>query len=73
MVDFHDEVIPEEKKADNGEQVDQNDGQDSSEEDRAAVTGHTLDDVKQRLLTVDQIKQLKKVKEEHEVKKRISR
>lgn len=64
---FHDEVIPEEKKAHDGEEVDQDDGQDSSEENRAAVTCHTLDDVKESLLTVDQVKQLKEVKEEHEL------
>lgn len=66
-VHFHDEVIPQEEKAHDGEQVDQDDGQNSSEENRAAVTCHTLDDVKESLLTVDQIKQLKEVKEEDEV------
>lgn len=66
-VHFHDEVIPEEEKAHDGEQVDQDDGQNSSEENRAAVTCHTLDDVKESLLTVDQIKQLKEVKEDDEV------
>lgn len=62
-VHFHDKVIPEEEKAHDGEQVDQDDGQDSSEENRAAVTCHTLDDIKERLLAVDQIKQLKEIKE----------
>lgn len=62
-VHFHDEVIPEKKKAHDGEQIDQDDGQDSSEENRATVTCHTLDNIKERLLTVDQIKQLKEGKE----------
>lgn len=57
-VDLKDEVILEEEEADDGEEVDQDEGQQGSQQDGAAIAGHTLDDVEQSLLTVDEVEEL---------------
>lgn len=57
-VNLQDEVILEEEEADDGEEVDQDEGQQGSEQDGAAIAGHTLDDVEQSLFPVDEVKQL---------------
>lgn len=56
MIHLHDEVIPETKKAHNGEEVDQDYSQDCSQENGASITCHTLDDIEKGFLTVDQVK-----------------
>lgn len=57
-VDLKDEVILEEEEANDGEEVDQDEGQQGCQQDGAAIAGHTLDDVEQGLLAVDEVKEL---------------
>lgn len=57
-VHLHAKVILEEEEADDGEEVDKKDGQDSRENDGAAVPGHTLYHVEQGLLSDHQVEQL---------------
>ena len=57
-VNLEDEVILEEEEADDGEEVDENEGQQGGQQDGAAVAGHALDDVEQGLLTVNEVKEL---------------
>ena len=57
-VHLKDEVILEEEEADDGEEVDQDEGQQGGQKDGAAVSGHTLDDVEQCLFAVDEVKEL---------------
>ena len=52
------EVILKEEEADDGEEVDQDEGQQGGQQDGAAVSGHTLDDVEQCLFAVDEVKEL---------------
>ena len=52
---LHEEIILEGDEADDGEEVDENDRQDSGQQDGPAVSGHRLDDVEQGLLSVDHI------------------
>lgn len=58
-VHLQDEVILQEQEAHNGEEVDKDERQECSQQDGAPVARHALDDIKQGLLTVDQVKQLK--------------
>lgn len=58
MVHLHDEVIPEAEKAHNGKEVDKDESQQRSEQDGAPVPCYAFDDVEERLLPVDQVKQL---------------
>lgn len=58
-VHLKDEVVLEEEEADNGEEVDQDEGQQGGQQDGAAVAGHALDDVEQRLFAVDEVKELR--------------
>lgn len=62
MIHFHDEVISKAKEAHNGEKVDQDDGQNCSQEYGASIACHTFDDIEKCFLTVDQIKQLERFK-----------
>lgn len=57
-VDLEDEVILEEEEANDGEKVDEDEGQQGGQQDGAAIASHALDDVEQRLLTVDEVKEL---------------
>lgn len=57
-VHLQDEIILEENVADDGEQVDQDESQHGGQHDGAAVAGHTLDHVQQRLLSVHEVKKL---------------
>jgi len=57
-IDFNHKVITEEHKANNREEIDENDGEDSSQQDRSAVLGHRPDHVQQSLLPIDYIQQL---------------
>lgn len=57
-VDLQDEVIFEEDVANDGEQVDQDESQHSSEHNGASVTRNTLDYIQQGLLPVYQVKKL---------------
>lgn len=57
-VNLKDEVILKEEEADDGEEVDEDEGQQSSQQDGAAIAGHALNDVEQCLLTVDEVKEL---------------
>lgn len=60
MVHLQDEVILEKYVTHNGEQVDQNEGEHSGQHDGASITSHTLDHIQQGLLSVYQVKQLRK-------------
>lgn len=62
-VHLHAEVVLEEEEADDGEEVDEKDGQHSRENDGAAVPGHTLYHVEQGLLSDHQVKQLRRERE----------
>lgn len=57
-VHLQDEVVLEKEEAHDGEEVDKDEGQQGSQQDGAAIAGHTLDDIKQRLLSVDEVKEL---------------
>lgn len=57
-VDLKDEVILEEEEADDGEEVDQDECQQGRQQDGAAISSHALDDIEQRLLAVDEVKEL---------------
>lgn len=59
-IHLQDEVVFEENVANNGEQVDQDESQDSGEHDRASVAGHTLDYIQQCLFPVYQVEQLQR-------------
>lgn len=52
------EVILEDNVADDGEEVDKDECEHSSEHDRAPVSRHTLNHVQQSFLPINQIKQL---------------
>lgn len=58
-VHLQDEVILQEQEAHDGEEVDKDERQEGSQQDGAPVARHALDDIKQGLLAVDQVKQLK--------------
>ncbi len=55
---FNHEVIIEDGISDNGEQIYENDGKISSEEDWEYVSGHTVNDTLQHLFTIYYLKQL---------------
>lgn len=57
-VHLHAEVVLEEEEADDGEEVDEEDGQNSCENNRAAIPRHALYHVEQRLLSDHQVEQL---------------
>lgn len=57
-VNLHDEVFLQAEEADDGEEVDEDESEQRRQQDGAAVTSHTLYHVKQRLLPIDQVKQL---------------
>lgn len=57
-VHLEDEVILEEEEAHDGEEVDKDEGQQGGQQDGAAVAGHALDDVEQRLLPVNEVEEL---------------
>lgn len=57
-VHLQDEVILEENVADDGEQVDQDESQHGGQHDGAAIAGHTLDHVQERLLSVHEVEKL---------------
>ena len=59
-VHLHAEVVLEEEEADDGEEVDEEDGQHSRQNDRAAVPRHALYHVEQRLLSDHQVEQLRR-------------
>lgn len=59
-VHIQDEVVLEENVADDGEEVDQDERQHSSQDNRAPVASHALDHVEQRLLSVDKVEKLRK-------------
>ena len=63
QTDGHHEVILEEDKPDNREEVHQNERQDCRQQDGPAILGDRLDDVQQRLLPVDDVKQQHRVEE----------
>lgn len=58
-VHLEDEVILQEEEAHDGEEVDEDEGQQGCQQDGAPIPRHAFDDIKQGLLTVDQVKQLK--------------
>jgi len=58
-VHLQDEVILQEQEAHDGEEVDEDESQEGCQQDGAPVPRHAFDDIKQGLLTVDQVKQLK--------------
>ena len=57
---LHEEVVPEEDEAQDGEEIDEDDGQHRRQQDGATVTRHRLDHVQQSLLAVDNVKELKR-------------
>lgn len=57
-VHLQDEVILKEHVSNNREEVDQDQTQNSCQDNRAAVSGHTLDYVQKSLFPVHQVKQL---------------
>lgn len=58
MIHLHSEVILEEEEADDWEEVDEEDGENSSQEDGAAIPCNTLDHVQESFLPGHQVKQL---------------
>lgn len=60
-VHSQDEVIFKDDISHDGEEVDQDESQYSGQNDGAAVPGDALDDVQQRLFSVDQVKELRRV------------
>ena len=60
--DLHQEIVLEEDEADDGEHVDENEGQDGRQDDGTTVARHRTDHVEQRLLAVDDVKQLQTAK-----------
>lgn len=71
-VHLEDEVILQEEEAHDGEEVDEDEGQQGSQQDGAPVPRHAFDDIKQGLLTVDQVKQLKGTQEQRNAAGRFS-
>lgn len=57
-VNLEDKVVLEEEEANDGEEVDENEGQQGGQQDGAAIAGHALDDIEQGLLTVNEVKEL---------------
>lgn len=57
-VHLHAEVILEEQKANDREEVDEEDGQNSRQNNRAAIPRYALYHVEQRLLSDHQVEQL---------------
>lgn len=57
-VHLHAEVILQEKEADDGEEVNEKQGQNGCQNDGAPVPCHALDDIEQGLLPDHQVKQL---------------
>ncbi len=57
-VHLQDEVILKEHISNNGEEVDQDQAQNSRQDNRAAISSHTLDNVQKSLFPVHQVKQL---------------
>lgn len=57
-VHLHDEVLLEEEEANNGKEVDEDEGEQRRQQDGAPVAGDAFDDIEQGLLTVDQVKEL---------------
>lgn len=58
LVYFQDEVIFEEEVPHYGEQVDQDESENSSQDDGTPIASDTLDDVQQGLFSVHQVKEL---------------
>lgn len=58
-VHLHAEVVLQEEEADDGEEVDEEDGENGGQNDRAAVPRHALYHVEKRLLSDDQVEQLR--------------
>ena len=65
---LRDKVILEEDEADNGEKVDEDDGQDGRQQDGPSVPHHRLHDVDQRLLSVDDVKEKDREEERMDAK-----
>lgn len=65
---IHQEVIFEEEEAHNGEKINQDNGQHSSEEDGASVLCHTPHHIQQSLLSAYQIKQLERHREKASIR-----
>lgn len=59
-IHLQDEVIFEENVANDGEQIDQNESEHGGQHDGASVTSHALDYIQQGLLSVHQVKELRK-------------
>lgn len=57
-VHLHAKVILKEEEADDGEEVDKKDGQNSGQNNRAAIPRHTLYHIEQGLLSDHQVEQL---------------
>ena len=57
-IDLHEKVVLEEDVAENGEQVDENNGQEGCQQDGPAVLGHRLDHVAQRFFSVHYVQHL---------------
>lgn len=57
-VHLHTEVILQEEEADDGEEINEKEGQNGSQNDGASVSRHTLDHIEQGLLSDHQVKQL---------------
>ena len=56
---FHDKVVFKEDESNDGEEVDEDDGQDCRQEDGTSVTCHRFHHVDQGLLSVNHIEELK--------------
>ena len=54
---LHDEVVLEEDEPDDGEQVDEDDGQHGCQQDGPPVPGDRLHDVDERLFSVDDVEE----------------
>lgn len=59
-IHLKDEVVFEENVANNGEQVDQDESQHSSQHNGASISCHTLNYIQQGLFSVHQVKQLQR-------------
>lgn len=57
-VHLHTEVILQEEEADDGEEINEKEGQNGGQNDGASVSRHTLDHIEQGLLPDHQVKQL---------------
>ncbi len=64
-LDGDEKVVLEPDVADDGEEVDQDEGQDGREDDGPAVPRDGLDDVEERFLAVDHVQELRTQKTDH--------